>query len=221
VTTAVVRAYRFAVDPTPPRKPRWASHCGAQRSAVDWGLALVTANLGQRHAETSCGIPAGELIPAVGVVGVQPAEAVEPGQRRDGAVVGGELQGGVRVGPGEPRDRACATGPRRVQARGPAGSWGFLGSGASGWGCRAGSPPARSAWPGIVGMCGCRVSPTVRTHESTRTLARHVEHGRARIRSGTPHVSVRALVLPRSPWRSPAPTPPPPGPAAWSVWISV
>ena len=34
-------------------------------------------------------------------------------------------------------------------------------------------------------MCGCRVSATVCTHESTRTPARHVEHGRARIRSAT------------------------------------
>jgi putative transposase len=88
VSTTVVRAYRFALDPTPEQDAVLRSHCGAQRFAVNGGLALVTANLGQRHAETSYGVPAGESTPAVGVVGVQPAEAVEPGQRRDSAVVG-------------------------------------------------------------------------------------------------------------------------------------
>jgi hypothetical protein len=100
VTTTVLQAYRFAVDPTLAQEAALRSHCGGQRFAFHWGLALVTANLGQRHAETSYGVPADELTPAVGVVGVQPAEAVEPGQRRDSAVVGGKLEGGVLVGPG-------------------------------------------------------------------------------------------------------------------------
>src|SRR3981081_4199836 len=69
VTTTVLQAYRFAVDPTPTQEAALRSHCGAQRFAFNWGLALVTANLGQRHAETSYGIPVDEVTPAVGMVG--------------------------------------------------------------------------------------------------------------------------------------------------------
>jgi putative transposase len=65
VTTTVVPAYRFAVDPTPAQEAVLRSDCGAQRFAFNWGLALVKANLDQRHAETSSGIQAGELTPAV------------------------------------------------------------------------------------------------------------------------------------------------------------
>ena len=60
---AVIRAYRFALDPTPAQDAVLRSHCGGQRCAFNWGLALVTANLGQREAETSYGIPADELTP--------------------------------------------------------------------------------------------------------------------------------------------------------------
>ena len=88
MTTTVLQAYRFAVDPTPTQEAALRSHCGAQRFAFNWGLALVTANLGQRHAETSYGIAVDGVTAAVGVVGVQPADAVEPGQRRGSAVVG-------------------------------------------------------------------------------------------------------------------------------------
>jgi putative transposase len=65
VTSTVVRAYRFAVDPAPAQEAVLRSDCGAQRFAFNWGLALVKANLGQRHAETFSGIRAGELTPAV------------------------------------------------------------------------------------------------------------------------------------------------------------
>jgi predicted RNA-binding Zn-ribbon protein involved in translation (DUF1610 family) len=61
----VMQAYRFAVDPTPTQEAALRSDCGAQRFAFNWGLALVKANLGQRHTETSSGVRAGELTPAV------------------------------------------------------------------------------------------------------------------------------------------------------------
>ncbi|HEY3611885.1 MAG TPA: hypothetical protein VGL06_30620 [Pseudonocardiaceae bacterium] len=38
-------------------------HCGAQRYAFNWGLGLVKANLGQREAERSYGIPDAQLTP--------------------------------------------------------------------------------------------------------------------------------------------------------------
>jgi hypothetical protein len=41
------------------------SRCGGQRFAFNWGLALVKANLEQRWAEKSYGIPAAELMPSL------------------------------------------------------------------------------------------------------------------------------------------------------------
>jgi putative transposase len=61
VTTTVLQAYRFALDPTPEQDAVLRSHCGGQRYAVNWGLALVKVNLDQRLAEKSYDIPAAEL----------------------------------------------------------------------------------------------------------------------------------------------------------------
>jgi putative transposase len=49
----VIQAYRFALDPTPGQNAVLRSHC-------NWGLALVKANLDQRKAEVSYGMPAAE-----------------------------------------------------------------------------------------------------------------------------------------------------------------
>jgi hypothetical protein len=65
VTSTVVQAYRFAVDPTPEQDAALRSHCGGQRFAVNWGLALVKANLDQRKAEASYGIGADQLTPSL------------------------------------------------------------------------------------------------------------------------------------------------------------
>lgn len=56
-SVVVHQAYRFALDPTPEQESMLRSHCGAQRYAYNWGLALVLANLKQREAERSYGIP--------------------------------------------------------------------------------------------------------------------------------------------------------------------
>ncbi|MET8004190.1 helix-turn-helix domain-containing protein, partial [Nonomuraea glycinis] len=61
----VVQAYRFALDPTPRQTAALASHCGAVRVAFNWGLAQVKANLAQREAERSYGIPDDQLTPAL------------------------------------------------------------------------------------------------------------------------------------------------------------
>ena len=104
--TAVIRAYRFALDPAPGQDAVLRSHCGGQRYAFTWGLALVTAVLQQRKAEASYARPGRSAHPVAVVVGLQPADMVEPGDDHRRAVVGGKLEGGVLVGPGEPRDRA-------------------------------------------------------------------------------------------------------------------
>ncbi|GGP10674.1 IS607 family element transposase accessory protein TnpB [Nonomuraea glycinis] len=60
-----VQAYRFALDPTARQAAALASHCGAVRVAFNWGLAQVRANLAQREAERSYGIPDDRLTPAL------------------------------------------------------------------------------------------------------------------------------------------------------------
>ena len=62
----VIQAYRFALDPTGAQEQALRSHCGAQRFAYNWGLSRVKANLAQREAERSYGIPDGKLTPAAG-----------------------------------------------------------------------------------------------------------------------------------------------------------
>ena len=103
---AVIQAYRFALDPTPAQDAVLRSHCGGQRYAFNWGLALVTAVMNQRKAEASYARRGRSAHPVDVVVGLQPAENLEPGEEHRRAVVGRELEGGVLLGPGEPGDRA-------------------------------------------------------------------------------------------------------------------
>lgn len=60
-----VQAYQFALEPTAAQAEALRSHCGAQRKAYNWGLARVTANLGQREAERSYGVPEDEMTPSL------------------------------------------------------------------------------------------------------------------------------------------------------------
>jgi putative transposase len=61
----VNQAYRFALDPTPAQVRALASHAGASRKAFNWALGLIKAQLDQREAERSYGIPADGLTPLV------------------------------------------------------------------------------------------------------------------------------------------------------------
>jgi putative transposase len=53
----VIQAYRFALDPTPRQQRQLASHCGAARYAYNWGLGLVKARLDQRQTDPSVAVP--------------------------------------------------------------------------------------------------------------------------------------------------------------------
>jgi putative transposase len=57
----MLRAYRFALDPTPAQARVLASHCGAARKAFNEGLAHVGRCLDQRAAERSYGVPEQQL----------------------------------------------------------------------------------------------------------------------------------------------------------------
>lgn len=60
------QAYRFALDPTPTQLRALASHAGAARFAHNHMLALVKASMDQRAAERSYDIPEDQLTPALG-----------------------------------------------------------------------------------------------------------------------------------------------------------
>jgi putative transposase len=53
----VLQAYRFALDPTPTHRRVLASHCGAARVAHNWGLELVKTRLDQRRAGEDVEVP--------------------------------------------------------------------------------------------------------------------------------------------------------------------
>jgi putative transposase len=53
----VLQAYRFALDPTPRQQRALASHCGAARVTHNWGLRLVKQRLEQRQANPSVPVP--------------------------------------------------------------------------------------------------------------------------------------------------------------------
>ncbi len=61
-----VQAYRFAVAPTAAQTAALESHAGAARFAYNTMLAAVKANLGQREAERSYGIDDAGLTPCLG-----------------------------------------------------------------------------------------------------------------------------------------------------------
>ena len=51
-----LRAYKYALNPTPRQARYLDGHCGATRVAYNWGLARIKANLDQRAAERTYGI---------------------------------------------------------------------------------------------------------------------------------------------------------------------
>jgi putative transposase len=186
----VVQAYRFALDPTPGQGEMLRSHCGGQRFAYNWGLARVRAILGQREAERSYGIPDDRLTPSVSwsayglrKVWNRAKDAVAPwwGENSKEAYSSGLANLAVALTNWD----GSRTGKRRGRkVRFPR----FKGKRA-GLSCRFTT--------GAFGLADAdrrhvklpRIG-LVRTHESTRKLARHIGRGTARIRSAT--VSHRA-----------------------------
>jgi len=53
----VIQGYRFALDPTRRQRRALASHCGAARVAYNWGLILVQERLRQRRAGGDVEVP--------------------------------------------------------------------------------------------------------------------------------------------------------------------
>ncbi|MBB4679779.1 helix-turn-helix domain-containing protein [Crossiella cryophila] len=47
--TTMIQAYRYALAPTAAQDAMLRSHCGGQRFAYNWGLALTKAVFAQRE----------------------------------------------------------------------------------------------------------------------------------------------------------------------------
>jgi putative transposase len=181
----VVQAYRFALDPSPAQQVALWSHCGAQRFAFNWGLARVKANLVKREAERSCGVREELLTQAV-------SWSAWSMRKEFNAVK-------HQVAPwwAENSKEAYASGLANLATA--LGNWA-----ASRAGTRKGpkvafpvfkskrSVPSVRFTTGAFGLAdGDRRHVRlpriglIRTHESTRKLARRIEAGTARIRSVT------------------------------------
>jgi putative transposase len=185
----VIQAYRFALDPAAGQQAALRSHCGGQRYAFNWGLARIKVNLDQRAAEKTYDIPGDQLTPSVSWSAYrlrkdwnQAKDTVAPwwAENSKEACSSGLANLAAALG----NWAACATGTRQ----GPRLGFPRFKGRRSGVSCRSTT--------GAFGLADDRRHVTlprigvVRTHESTRKLARHVERGTARIRSAT--VSLRA-----------------------------
>ncbi|MFD8499710.1 IS607 family element RNA-guided endonuclease TnpB [Amycolatopsis sp. NPDC059657] len=183
--STVLQAYRFALDPNPEQNAALRSHCGGLRFAFNWGLAQVKANLGQREAETSYGLCGHDLTPPlswsayslrkdwnVAKRDVAPwwaensKEAYSSGLANLAVALKnwGDSKNGKRRGRklGFPRFKSKRA---RMACKFTTGGFGLAGG------------DRRHVKLPRIGV--------VRTCESTRKLARHVEHDTARIRSAT------------------------------------
>jgi helix-turn-helix protein len=191
--SVVVQAYRFALDPTGVQGAALRSHCGGQRRAFNWGLARVKANLAQRDAERSYGIADDQLTPSVS----WSAYSLRKDWNR--------VKDTVAPWWAENSKEAYSSGLANLATA--LGNWADYRRG-NRRGRRVGFPRFKGKRSGL----SCRFTTggfglaadrrhvklprigLVRTHESTRKLARHVERGTARIRSAAVSYGGRTLV---------------------------
>ena len=173
----MIRAYLFALDPTDQQAGAMRSHCGAQRVAYNWCLAQIRANWAQRAAEQTYGLTGDQLTPWINTSAyslrkawnaakdtVAPwwaensKEAYASGCANLSTALGNRRDGRARMPRFKSKHRA------RLTCRFTTGAFGL------------GADRRHVKLP-VVGA--------IRTHESTRKLARRVEAGTARIRSAT------------------------------------
>jgi putative transposase len=173
----MIRAYLFALDPTEAQAEQFRSHCGAQRVAYNCCLARVRANWAQRAAEATYGLSGDQLTPWIGTSAYSlrklwnaAKEQVAPWWRENSkdayasgcanlaAALGNRKAGRTRMPRFKSKRRA------RPSCRFTTGSFGL-------------GRDRRHIQLPVIGV--------VRTHESTRKLARKIDAGTARIRSAT------------------------------------
>jgi putative transposase len=174
--TAVIQAYRFALDPTPAQRGALASHCGAARFAFNWGVALVKARLDARATDPGVNVP--WTLPSLRKEWNQAKCEVAPwwAENSKEAYSSG-LDALARALKNFSESKAGRRAGRRV------GFPRFKKKGRIRDACRFTTGPIRveaDRHHVTLPKLG-----TLKTHESTRKLARRLEHGTARILSAT------------------------------------
>ncbi len=185
----VAQAYRFALDPTPAQVSALESHCGAARFAFNHMLGVVKANLDQRCAERSYGIGEEELTPAQGWSLARlrktwngcKAEVAPWWEANSKEAYNSGLDGLARALENWSKSRCgeragAAVGFPRFKTRHRSSRSVRFTTGA----IRVEADRHHVTLPRLG---------TIRTHESTRTLARRLEDGTARILSATVSVT--------------------------------
>ncbi len=185
------QAYRFALDPTPAQADALDSHAGGARFAYNTMLAAVRANLDQRRAERSYGIDEGRLTPAMSWS--FPSLRNEWNRRKHTVAIRVD---GTPWWPDNSKE-VYANGCRHLSEA--LSNWDASRNGRR-TGPRMGFPKFKSKHGGAKKFSfttgAIRVDPdrkyvtlprlgTIKTHESTRKLARRVQAGTARILKAT------------------------------------
>lgn len=180
-----VQAYQFALDPTEQQAEALRSNCGGQRFVYNWGLARVKANIAQRKQERSDDVPEDQLTSSLNWSGYS--------LRKDWNATKDE------VAPwwAENSKEAYSSGLANLATA--LNNWNQSRKGQRS-GKRVGFPrfkSKRSTWSatfttgafGLVKQDRRHVKlptiGTVRTHESTRKLARRIEADTARLLKAT------------------------------------
>ncbi len=172
----VTQAYRYALDPTPRQQGALASHCGAARRAYNWGLDLVKERLNQRAAGLDVEVP--WTLPALQREWNRAKHQVAPWWPENSKEA---YKSGLDALAGALKNWSDSKAGRRAGRR-----MGFPRFKAK----RRTRPSCRFTTGAI------RVEPDrhhvvlprlgrIRTHESTRKLARRLENGTARILAAT------------------------------------
>lgn len=181
----VHQAYRFALDPTPAQARALSAHCGAARFAFNWGLALGKAVMDQREAEAGYGIAPEDLtpplhwsLPALRKVWNRTKDEVAPWW----AECSKESYSSGLDGLARALSNWSASRNGKRAGR-PMGFPRFKSKRRASRSCRFTTGPMR-----VEADCRHVTLPTlgrIRTHESTRKLARRIDAGTARVLSAT------------------------------------
>lgn len=177
----MIRAYLYALDPTPDQERAFRSHCGAQRYAYNFGIELARRIRAQRAAEYTYGLRGAELTPCSAY----------------------DLRKAWNQAKHE-RAPWWAENSKEAYSSGLANAATAFGNYGDSWaGKRRGLKIRHPRFKGRRARLTCRfttgafglgtdrrhirlpVIGTVRTHETTRQLARHVDAGTARMLSAT------------------------------------
>jgi IS605 OrfB family transposase len=172
----VTQAYRYGLDPTPRQRRALASHSGAARLAFNWGLELVKQRLDERAAGDKVEVP--WTLPALRREWNRAKEQVAPWWRENSKEA---YNSGLDA---LARGLANWSDSRAGRRNGPrVGFPGFKAKHRTRPSCRFTTGAIRVE-PDRHHVTLPRIG-RIRTHESTRKLARRLEQGTARILSAT------------------------------------